>query len=77
MPIYEYVCKQCDNRFETLVRASETVACPSCAGTSLEKQLSAFAVGGPGLKTSPMSQSELAACGMCGDPRGPGACSLD
>jgi hypothetical protein len=24
-----------------------------------------------------MSPSEAAACGMCGDPRGPGACSMD
>jgi putative FmdB family regulatory protein len=77
MPIYEYQCKQCNKRFETLVRASEAVECPSCHGTSLEKQLSAFAVGSAGLTSSPMSQSEIAACGMCGDPRGPGACSLD
>jgi len=77
MPIFEYRCNQCDKHFETLVRASETVACPSCGGTSLKKQLSAFAVGGPGLMTSPTSPSEVAACGMCGDPRGPGACSLD
>jgi len=77
MPIYEYVCKQCNKSFETLVRASTTVECPACKSTSLEKQLSVFAMGAGGLTTAPMSQSELAACGMCGDPRGPGACSLD
>ena len=77
MPIYEYLCKQCDNRFEKLVRSSTTVECPSCRSTKLEKQLSVFAAGSAGLTTSPMSQAELAACGMCGDPRGPGACSLD
>ena len=77
MPIYEYVCKQCDKRFEQLVRASTTVECPSCKSTSLEKQLSVFAMGTGALTTTPMSQSEVAACGMCGDPRGPGACSLD
>jgi len=77
MPIYEYQCQQCNNRFETLVRASTTVECPSCKSTSLEKQMSVFAMGSPGLTSTPMSQSELAACGMCGDPRGPGACSMD
>jgi putative FmdB family regulatory protein len=77
MPIYEYVCKQCDKKFEALVRASTTVACPSCKGTALEKQLSVFKQGTPALTSTPMSQSELAACGMCGDPGGPGACSLD
>jgi putative FmdB family regulatory protein len=77
MPIYEYVCKQCDKRFEKLVRASTTVECPSCKSTSLERQLSVFAMGAPDLTSTPMSNSELAACGMCGDPRSPGACSLD
>ena len=77
MPIYEYVCRQCDKSFETLVRGSTVVECPSCKGTSLEKQLSVFATGTGALTSTAMSQSELGACGMCGDPRGPGACSLD
>ncbi len=77
MPIYEYLCKQCDKRFEKLVRAATTVECPACGGKSVEKQLSVFAMGAPALTSSPMTQSEAAACGMCGDPRGPGACSLD
>jgi len=74
MPIFEYRCKECSNRFETLVRSSTTVECPSCKSTALEKQLSVFAMGAPALTSTPMSNSELAACGMCGDP---GACSLD
>jgi putative FmdB family regulatory protein len=77
MPIYEYVCKGCDKRFELLVRASTAVECPSCHGKSVEKQLSVFSMGSAGLTSTPMSPSEVAACGMCGDPRGPGACSLD
>jgi putative FmdB family regulatory protein len=77
MPIYEYLCKQCDKRFEKLVRASTTVECPSCKSASVDKQLSVFAMGTPALTSTPMSPSEAAACGMCGDPRGPGACTLD
>lgn len=77
MPIYEYVCKGCHNRFETLVRASTTVECPSCKSTSLEKQLSVFATGRGELTTSPVEGDMPMPCGACGDPRGPGSCSLN
>ena len=43
MPIFEYVCKKCDHRFEAIVNASTQVECPSCASQRLEKQLSVFA----------------------------------
>ena len=36
MPLYEYVCQQCDCRYERLERASEPKdgTCPECGGTS-------------------------------------------
>jgi len=74
MPVYEYACCQCGERFEELVLGSEIPRCPRCASRELEKQLSAFAVGAEGLSGSPPAPG---ACGTCGDPRGPGACSLD
>ncbi len=40
MPFYSYVCKGCGHGFETLVRGDETPACPSCASTELERQMS-------------------------------------
>jgi putative FmdB family regulatory protein len=47
MPIYEYVCGECEERFEKLVRAwGEAVACPSCRSEDVEKQLSSFAFAG-------------------------------
>ena len=76
MPIFEYVCRGCNNHFEALVRASTTVECPSCKGTSLEKQLSVFAAGVNGQRSA-AGDMPMTACGACGDPRGPGACSLD
>jgi putative FmdB family regulatory protein len=76
MPIYEYVCTECKKGFETLVRGSTLPECPSCRSTHLQKQLSVFTKGAPGLTSTPMTQSELAACGMCGDPRGPGSCFM-
>jgi putative FmdB family regulatory protein len=43
MPIYEYRCRACGVRFEQLVRAGATVACPGCAGQQLDKLLSSVA----------------------------------
>jgi putative FmdB family regulatory protein len=75
MPIFEYTCKDCDHRFEALVYGSNQAECPVCHGTKLEQQLSVFAVGAA--KAPKRRQSSGGACGSCGDPRGPGACSLD
>ena len=76
MPLYEYACRQCDKEFEALVRASETPNCPACHSDDLQRKLSVFAAHTAGGGT----QSAMPApgpCGSCGDPRGPGACSLN
>jgi len=45
MPLYEYKCSGCGNQFEVLIlKASQPVACPSCASDSVERVLSMFAV---------------------------------
>ena len=73
VPIYEYRCAECDHRFETIVQGRSRPSCPSCGARRLEKQLSVFAV-----NSSPGSDVPAAGgCGRCGDPRGPGSCSLD
>ena len=73
MPLYEYSCKQCDRQFEALVRAGEAPECPACHGHDLERRLSVFAAhtGGAPKSVTP------GPCGTCGDPRGPGACSMN
>ena len=76
MPIYEYVCNDCSKRFETLVRGSGEVECPDCRSTSLAKQLSVFSAAVKGEAEAACDFSGGSACGMCGDPRGPGACSM-
>jgi len=40
MPIYEYVCRDCGDQFEWLVRTGEAPTCPSCGRSELAKQLS-------------------------------------
>lgn len=44
MPIYEYQCRACGNRFEALVRHEPSPPCPECHGEDLERLLSMFAV---------------------------------
>jgi putative FmdB family regulatory protein len=73
MPIFEYVCEECDFGFEALVYGHEKAECPKCHSRKLAPQLSVFAVAAKGSATPSRS---VRACGSCGDPRGPGACSL-
>ena len=76
MPIFEYVCKECDHSFEALVYGSEKAQCPKCQSKKLTPQLSTFAVSAKGSSSS-ASARPAGACGSCGDPRGPGACSFN
>ena len=46
MPIYEYVCMQCESHFEELVRNGEEPPCPDCGGSKVQKQFSVFATHG-------------------------------
>ena len=74
MPLYEYLCKECSHHFELLVHGSTIPACPECETQNLEKQLSAFAVSG---RNGDFGFADPGECGSCGDPRGPGARSMD
>ncbi len=76
MPLFEYACKQCDRQFEALVRGTETPECPSCHATDLERRLSVFAAHTGGGTSTPQMPA-MGACGHCGDPRGPGSCSVN
>jgi putative FmdB family regulatory protein len=62
MPLYEYVCAPCAQKFERYVRAwGEPVRCPRCQGEEVEKQLSTFAFAMAG----PSSSAEGADSGGC------------
>ncbi len=53
MPIYEFHCLACGERFEKLVfgqAPKATVACPGCASGEVARDLSVF-----GVKSPPMS----------------------
>ncbi|HSP93623.1 MAG TPA: zinc ribbon domain-containing protein [Thermoanaerobaculia bacterium] len=74
MPIYEYRCRDCESRFERFVSGKARVACPECESARVDRLLSVFAVSRGASRSSP---SAAAPCGSCGDPRGPGACSMN
>jgi putative FmdB family regulatory protein len=73
MPIFEYICQKCHHQFEALIFGDQKAECPKCHATRLAPQLSVFAVS---TKSSTSGARPTGACGSCGDPRGPGACSM-
>jgi putative FmdB family regulatory protein len=73
MPIFEYVCQECEHKFEAIVLGQQKPRCPKCESKRLEQQISKFAVT---TDASPQA-SPAGPCGACGDPRGPGACSMN
>jgi putative FmdB family regulatory protein len=53
MPIYEYQCTDCKEKFEKFVRGPSTdsdVECPRCKGHKVKKVFSMFSSGGSSSK---------------------------
>jgi putative FmdB family regulatory protein len=73
MPIYEYRCESCSERFEVLTRFAErdsTQMCPACESTKTRVLVSSFAVaGGDPSSALDFGGSEQTGGGCCG-----GAC---
>lgn len=66
MPIYEYQCEQCGERFDKFVRSMFTeaeVVCPSCESTQVRKGFSTFASRGDTVTASVSSASNCAPTG--------------
>ena len=71
MPIYEYVCDQCDTRFERIViNKQQEISCPKCASKKATIQLSVFAAASGAGTGSSGSSSSSGGSGCCG-----GGCS--
>ena len=47
MPLFEFVCKDCNEKFEKIVFSinNETIECPKCKSKNVQKQFSLFASG--------------------------------
>ena len=70
MPIYEYLCDECDTRFERIVlNKQQEIACPMCASKKATIQLSVFAtanVSSNGSAVKPSSSGSSGGGGCCG-----------
>jgi putative FmdB family regulatory protein len=66
MPIYEYVCDECGERYERIVmNHSAAITCPKCSSAKHTIQLSVFAApSGSGKSAS--SSSDAPDAGGCG-----------
>jgi putative FmdB family regulatory protein len=71
MPLYEYVCRECDHNFEALVfGADDETTCPKCEGHKVEKHFSVPARPRSEATALPMG------CDSSLPPCGPGCCRL-
>ncbi|MBI4278398.1 MAG: zinc ribbon domain-containing protein [Armatimonadetes bacterium] len=70
MPLYEYVCGECGQRFEQLVWSSkdaDQVSCTSCGASKVRRLISVFATA---------SASEKHSHAADAPPCGPNCCRL-
>jgi putative FmdB family regulatory protein len=62
MPVYEYRCAECGEKFDLFLRSAAHKAaptCPKCGSSAVEKAISLFGVGG----ASGGSKASAASCG--------------
>src|SRR5258708_39421114 len=74
MPIYEYRCESCSEKFELLTRFAErdtAQACPACESTRTRVLVSSFAVAGGETSDALDFGSSEGAGGCCGGGFGP------
>jgi putative FmdB family regulatory protein len=67
MPLYGFICDECNSKFEELVMSAgqaDEVICPECASPKVQRQLSMIA--GLGSQSSGSSASSSAACSSGG-----------
>ncbi len=69
MPIYEYVCQDCEQKFEKFIRsrmAKVILECPSCGSDRANKAFSAFSTRNSGGISQTIPASSAPACGPIG-----------
>src|ERR1700674_1158674 len=69
MPIYEYRCESCAEKFELLTRFAErdtAQACPACESTRTRVLVSSFAVAGGESLDFGSAEGGSGGCGSCG-----------
>ncbi|HUJ41432.1 MAG TPA: FmdB family zinc ribbon protein [Candidatus Acidoferrales bacterium] len=71
MPIYEYICEDCETSYERLVRSrAERIECPKCGSGRKQLQFSTFSAhNGTGAGSSAPSTSSSPASSCACTPR--------
>jgi putative FmdB family regulatory protein len=65
MPIYEFQCTRCENKFDELVSVSvdlKTIVCPQCGTAAPRKLMSAFGFSSGGKSVSSSSGGGCHSC---------------
>lgn len=76
MPIYEYCCESCKERFEELVMSAadeSELVCPECSSAKIQRLISGFSfksagaepgiTGGSGKSCGPCTSTSCKSCG--------------
>jgi putative FmdB family regulatory protein len=68
VPIYEYICDECNTRFERIViNKQQEISCPKCASKKASIQLSVFAtVNGSSNGAADKSPTSFSGGSCCG-----------
>jgi len=69
MPLFEFVCKTCEDDFEELVLGSSAidgVTCPSCGSQQIKKKISTFASKVAGASSFSLGASSATSCNTGG-----------
>jgi putative FmdB family regulatory protein len=64
MPLYEYMCQECESQAELLVQGSEQPECPKCGSAKLTKLLSVVAA--PAGRDASAASAPNTSGGSCG-----------
>ena len=67
MPIYEFICSDCETVFDewfSSSRAASIPDCPHCSGRKVERRLSVFGISGSAVE-KPVSGSGKGGCAHC------------
>ncbi|NLJ69410.1 MAG: zinc ribbon domain-containing protein [Firmicutes bacterium] len=66
MPLREFRCRQCGEKFEELVQKYTEVVCPNCGSGEVDRLISSF-----GFRSSGASSAASSGCASCSG----GSCS--
>ncbi len=69
MPLYEYICQECGERFDALSQIKEAdrpIACAHCHSERTTRQLSVFNAHSGGKIVTTSSAGNGCGCGSCG-----------